>query len=86
MLLVLQVSKKFSYQLASTPNDLVITIAGGEEIKLSSDTVAGASPYIFNLSLRSEFGMCGLNADGAKATGFKSMVVAQFTGIFTTER
>ena len=25
--------------------------------------------------------MCGLNADGAKATGFKSMVVAQFTGI-----
>ncbi|BCU98211.1 MAG: hypothetical protein CM15mV20_3100 [uncultured marine virus] len=73
--------KKFSYQLASTPNDLVITIAGGEEIKLSSDTVAGASPYIFNLSLRSEFGMCGLNADGAKATGFKSMVVAQFTGI-----
>ena len=73
--------KKFSYQLPSTPNDLVISIGGGEEVKLSSDTVAGASPYIFNLSLRSEFGMCGLNADGAKATGFKSMVVAQFTGI-----
>ena len=25
--------------------------------------------------------MCGMLADGAKATGFKSMVVAQFTGI-----
>jgi hypothetical protein len=25
--------------------------------------------------------MCGLLADGNKATGFKSMVVAQFTGI-----
>ena len=25
--------------------------------------------------------MCGLHADDAKATGFKSMVVAQFTGI-----
>ena len=25
--------------------------------------------------------MCGMVADGAKATGFKSMVVAQFTGI-----
>ena len=25
--------------------------------------------------------MCGMRADGAKATGFKSMVVAQFTGI-----
>mgnify|MGYP006223165731 CR=1 FL=1 len=25
--------------------------------------------------------MCGLHADGSKSTGFKSMVVAQFTGI-----
>ena len=36
---------------------------------------------MFNLSLRSVFGMNGLHADGQKATGFKSMVVAQFTGI-----
>ena len=25
--------------------------------------------------------MCGMHADGSTATGFKSMVVAQFTGI-----
>ena len=25
--------------------------------------------------------MCGVDADGNKATGFKSMVIAQFTGI-----
>ena len=25
--------------------------------------------------------MCGMHADGSKATGFKSMVVAQFTGV-----
>ena len=25
--------------------------------------------------------MNGMNADGSKATGFKSMVVAQFTGL-----
>ena len=25
--------------------------------------------------------MCGMHADGSKATGFKSMVVAQFAGI-----
>ena len=31
--------------------------------------------------MRSVFGMCGLHADGNKADGFKSMVVAQFTGI-----
>ena len=48
---------------------------------LSSDTVTSASPYIFNISLRSVFGMCGMEADGNKATGFRSMVVAQFTGI-----
>jgi hypothetical protein len=48
---------------------------------LVSDTVTSASPYIFNISLRSVFGMCGLHADGSKANGFKSMVVAQFTGI-----
>lgn len=48
---------------------------------LVSDTVTSASPYIFNCSLRSVYGMCGLHADGNKASGFKSMVVAQFTGI-----
>ena len=30
-------------------------------LALSSDTVTGASPYIFNISLRSVFGMCGMH-------------------------
>lgn len=47
----------------------------------SVDTVASASPYIYNISLRSTYGMCGIFADGAQAQGFKSMVVAQFTGV-----
>ena len=47
----------------------------------TADTVASASPYIFNVSLRSVFGMNGLHADGSRATGFKSMVLAQYTGI-----
>ena len=55
--------------------------ATGATLSLSSDTVTSASPYIFNVSLRSVFGMCGVLADGNKATGFKSMVIAQFTGI-----
>ena len=50
-------------------------------VNVEVDTVTGASPYIFNVSMRSVFGMQGLHADGDKATGFKSMVVAQFTGI-----
>ena len=50
-------------------------------IKVESDTTSSSSPYIFNCSLRSVYGMCGLWADGNKSTGFKSVVVAQFTGI-----
>ena len=36
---------------------------------------------MFNCSLRSVWGINGMHADGSQATGFKSMVVAQFTGI-----
>ena len=45
------------------------------------DSVESASPYVFNCSIRSTWGQCGMWADGAKATGFKSMVVAQYTGV-----
>jgi len=45
----------------------------------SISAISGASPYIFNVSLRSRFGMCGILADGNEVTGFKSMVAAQFT-------
>jgi len=45
------------------------------------DSVESASPYVFNCSIRSTWGMCGMWADGSKATGFKSMVVAQYTGV-----
>ncbi len=45
------------------------------------DTVRGASPYIYNCSLRTEWGMSGVFWDGARLTGLKSLVAAQFTGI-----
>lgn len=45
------------------------------------DTVAGASPYVFNCSVRSDWGLCGVFADGAKNAGFRSWLCAQFTGI-----
>ena len=51
------------------------------EVQVEIDTVESASPYIFNVSLRSVYGICGMHADGSRATGFKSMVVAQYTGI-----
>ena len=74
-------ARQFTYILPSDPNQDNITIQNTEKVVIEADNVNGASPYIFNCSLRSVFGMCGMHADGAKATGFKSMVVAQFTGI-----
>ena len=71
---------KFTYQVQNPPvNPLPPVI--GSSMSFVVDTVTSASPYIFNCSLRSVYGMCGLLADGDKATGFKSMVVAQYTGI-----
>ena len=74
---------QFTYLLASVPANLQATPTPttNQTITIETDTVTGASPYIFNVSLRSVFGMNGVLADGAKATGFKSIVVAQFTGV-----
>ena len=55
--------------------------ASGATVTVETDTVQGASPYIFNISMRSVWGMNGLHADGRKAAGFRSTVVAQFTAI-----
>ena len=71
---------KFTYNVGNAPVDPLETPVSATVV-LDTDTVTSASPYIFNISLRSVFGMCGLHADGSKATGFKSMVVAQFTGV-----
>lgn len=56
-------------------------IVGFVQNKYLSDTVASASPYVFNISMRSVWGMCGLMSDGAQSTGLRSMVLAQYTGI-----
>ena len=71
---------QFKFSVQNAPSDALPSTSGGVA-NLTVDTVTSASPYIFNCSLRSVYGMCGLLADGQKATGFKSMVVAQFTGI-----
>lgn len=65
----------FEPNLNATPqsNNAIVTV--------ETDTVGGASPYVFNISLRSVWGMNGMHADGAKASGFRSMVVAQFTAV-----
>ena len=71
---------QITYKVQNPPINPLPGITGST-LSLVVDTVNSASPYIFNCSLRSVYGMCGLLADGDKATGFKSMVVAQYTGI-----
>ena len=73
-------STEFKYKVQNIPLDPLPGVLGAT-LNLTVDTVTSASPYIFNVSLRSVYGMCGLHADGSRADGFKSMVVAQFTGI-----
>jgi len=76
----------FTYASVSTPTNPIpinvdLTALDVASVVSESDTVNSASPYIFSCSLRSVYGMCGMWADGSKADGFKSMVVAQFTGV-----
>jgi len=73
-------STNITYTLQNPPVDPSPSITNAK-INVSVDTVTSTSPYVFNCTLRSVYGMCGLFADGNKATGFKSMVLAQFTGI-----
>jgi len=72
---------ELQYKVQNPPSNPQPTSLGGATASVVVDTVTSASPYVYSVSLRSVFGMCGMWADGAKATGFKSMVVAQFTGI-----
>jgi hypothetical protein len=66
-----------SNQVYTSANGLNTNAVAQAEI----DSVESASPYVFNCSIRSTWGQCGMWADGSKATGFKSMVVAQYTGV-----
>jgi hypothetical protein len=74
-------STSFTYLLQNTTGLSASPGASGATVTVEVDTVSGASPYIFNCSLRSVWGMNGLHADGNKSSGFKSTVVAQFTAV-----
>jgi hypothetical protein len=73
---------QFTYLLPFVRDNLPASpgVASGT-VTIETDTVSGASPYVFNVSLRTVWGMNGMHADGSKASGFRSMVVAQFTAV-----
>jgi len=76
-------STEFTFTASVTPSNPLPSPADivDASVIVESDSVSSASPYIFSCTLRSVYGMNGLHADGSKATGFKSMLTAQFTGI-----
>ena len=83
--------RRFSFTLPGTVTSLNLQnnqtystangLSTGAYVQAEVDSVESASPYMFNLSIRSTWGICGLLADGSKVTGFKSMVCAQYTGV-----
>lgn len=69
----LAVTRSSEYQIVGSFPDVAPTEA--------SDTVRSASPYIYNCSIRSAYGLTGIYCDGNKVDGLRSCVVAQFTGV-----
>ena len=83
--------KVFTYNIRTNPYGLGLVdnatyttangLGTGAVIQAEIDSVESASPYVFNCSIRSTWGYCGMWADGSRTTGFRSMVVAQYTGV-----
>jgi hypothetical protein len=68
------------YEVASPPVNAAPTVTNAT-LNISVDTVSSSSPYLFNLASKTVWGRNSLHNDGSKTTGFKSIVVAQYTGI-----
>ena len=51
----------FTYQVPDVPLLDTLPAVTGSTVTLDTDTVTSASPYIFNTSLRSVYGMCGIH-------------------------
>ena len=85
----LKVKKKFGDQIPFDDdliqtNDTEFQIVGPNpngNPTIATDPTASASPYVYNCSIRSMYGLCGIFCDGSRVDGFKSCVTAQFTGV-----
>lgn len=70
------------YEVASPPATAAPSLASvTATLNISVDTISSSSPYLFNLASKTVWGRSSLHVDGSKISGFKSVVVAQFTGV-----
>ena len=56
---------QFKYVVGAAPNNPLPTLTSAN-VNIEVDTINSASPYLFNLSKRSVFGMNGIHLDGAR--------------------
>ena len=73
-------STQFTYLTPSAPSSPLGSVANAV-VNLTTESAASSSPYIDDVSIKSVYGMCGVYADGDKATGFKSMLASKLTGV-----
>jgi len=73
-------TKVFQYEAATAPTDTSPTVAG-TAVELLVDSVTSSSPYIIQTTVKSAYGLCGVFADGSKVSGFKSILLNEFSGI-----
>ncbi len=61
------------------PGENIIVASTPEAPNLETNSVENSSPYAYNISLRSSWGMNGLDVDGSAVLGFKSALSCNFT-------
>jgi hypothetical protein len=70
------------YEVSTAPTNALPNLAfASATLNISVDTISSSSPYLLNIASKSVWGRSGLHVDGSKVSGFKSVVVAQYTGI-----
>jgi hypothetical protein len=59
--------------------ETIIVASTPETPNIETNSVENSSPYVFNVSLRSQWGMCGMSVNGTGVGGFKSALSCNFT-------
>lgn len=73
---------QITYEVSVAPiNASPSLVSATATLNISVDTITSSSPYLFNIASKTVWGRNSLHVDGSKISGFKSVVVAQFTGI-----
>ena len=65
----------------ANPGETAIVATLGSRPTQDLDNAEETAPHMSNVAVRSNWGMCGLHADGAQVTGFKAAEVTNMTAV-----